>query len=391
MIRRFIFGIKKNWLRSLLGLLAILGGSLVLFFLYIYIFVGSPTDFFRFAYIYRTVKQEYYQPVSDAQLWQGAEGGMISSLGDPHSTMLTGDLLRIFQEQTDGHYSGVGIVLGEDKDQTVHILSVLPGSPAEKAGLQSGDTLESINGQSTKGLDISRISSLVRGPAGSGVQLSVDRNENALDFSLQRSDIILPTVDSRMMNDHIGYIHIFSFAENTPDEVRTALEKLRADGAGRLIIDLRMNPGGMVTAVTQVASQLLSKGPVVSYQLRNGKTQTFSIDGISNPLPMVFLIDRNSASASEILASAAQDRHEGIIMGEKSYGKGTVQQVIYQDQSSLIKITVAEYKTADGHTIDKIGVKPDIPVEQNGQAFDVSSDTVLQAAVSYLENHETTS
>lgn len=180
----------------------------------------------------------------------------------------------------------------------------------------------------------------------------------------------LPTVQSYMADDGIGYIHIYSFSSHTAEEFRTQYEKPWEAGMDRLILDLRMNPGGLIDSVVAVADQILSGGPVVSYQEKNGNTQVFSIKGTDDPLPLVVLMDRNSASASEILAGAVQDKKAGTVMGERSYGKGTVQVIHPMDGREALKLSVAQYLTAAGRRIDKIGIEPDIPVTQTGRLFD---------------------
>lgn len=380
--------IRGHWRMILISAATTLISTLLLLWLLLIYLVGSPVSFFKFAALYRTVKADYYKPVTDEQLWKGAQNGLILSLNDKYSSVLTGDEFQSFTQQTSGEYEGVGIILGEDAHHQIIVLSVLPNSPAQKAGIQSGDMILSVGGTKVSDLGLSQISSAIRGQAGTEVSLTLQRDSETRDFTLQRSKIPLPSVDSSMLDHGIGYIHIYSFAVNTPEEIKSALSNLKSQGASRLIIDLRMNPGGMVQSVAGVANQLLTRGTVVSYVMKNGHRQEFDVDGIEKPLPMVFLIDKNSASAAEILAGDAQDKKEGVIMGQKSYGKGTVQQVIYEDQDSLIKVSVAEYHTAGGRSIDKVGIIPDIPVEQTGRIFDLSSDSVLQAAESYLISND---
>lgn len=205
-----------------------------------------------------------------------------------------------------------------------------------------------------------------------------------MHFTVERSEISMPTVQSAMAGDDIGYIHIFSFGKHTADDFRDQLASLKIAGAKKLIIDVRMNPGGMIYAVTDVANQILTKGTVVSYHTKNGDSESYDIEGIEDPLPMVVLIDKNSASASEILAGAVQDKQEGTIIGENSYGKGTVQAVFDAGEQKALKISIAEYRTPSGKTIDKVGIHPDIEVSQTGFPFDPSTDSVYQKAIEVL-------
>ena len=226
---------------------------------------------------------------------------------------------------------------------------------------------------------------LVRGKVGTAVTLTIEENGKVKDYKMHRSDVVLPTVSDQMVPGDIGYIHIYKFATHTGEEFKEALRDVKAKGARKLIIDVRMNPGGLITSVVDVADQILTRGPVVSYQAKNGTKQTFDIDGISKPMPMVILIDRNSASASEILAGAVQDKKEGLVMGEKSFGKGTIQSVEELSDGTALKISIAQYLTAGGRKIDKIGIKPDVAVQQTGTPFDMNSDSVLQEAIRKLK------
>ena len=288
---------------------------------------------------------------------------MVSALDDPHSMILSGDKYESFMQSTSGEYGGIGVVIGADRKNVTRIISVFPGSSAEKNGLQSGDIIKRVNDEDVSALSLSEVSDRVRGEAGTRVSLLVERENEEKLFWVERSNVSMPTVQSRLIDKNIGYIHIFSFAKHTDEEFEKQLASVKAQGADRLIIDLRMNPGGLVDTVISIMNQILTKGRVLSYHTRNGDDRTFDITGIETPLPMVILIDRNSASASEILAGAVQDKKEGIIIGETSYGKGTVQSVIQNGNKSALKISIAEYRTAAGRIIDKTGITPDIAIK----------------------------
>lgn len=230
----------------------------------------------------------------------------------------------------------------------------------------------------------------VRGENGTEVTLALSRNGEPITIQVTRSNVSLPTVLGRMVKENIGYIHIFSFSKHTPDEFKKQLAALKDQGCEKLIIDLRMNPGGMIDSVVAVADQILTGGTVVSYHTRHHGSENFTIKGIEKPMPMVILIDKNSASASEILAGAVQDKKEGTIMGETSFGKGTVQAVYPDGSHEALKISIAEYRTAAGRVIDKKGIIPDIPVKQTGRLFSLTSDNVLQNAIDVLMEMEAT-
>ena len=287
-------------------------------------------------------------------------------------------------QSTSGEYGGIGVVIGADQKNVTRIISVFPGSSAEKNGLQSGDIIKRVNDEDVSALSLSEVSDRVRGEAGTRVSLLVERENEEKLFWVERSNVSMPTVQSRLIDKNIGYIHIFSFAKHTDEEFEKQLASIKAQGADRLIIDLRMNPGGLVDTVISIMNQILTKGRVLSYHTRNGDDRTFDITGIETPLPMVILIDRNSASASEILAGAVQDKKEGIIIGETSYGKGTVQSVIQNGNKSALKVSIAEYRTAAGRIIDKTGITPDIAIKQTGHVFKQEDDNVLKKAIEVL-------
>lgn len=346
---------------------------------------GQPVSFFHFLQNYRLVKNNYFRPINEEALWQGASKGMLASLEDPYSSILAGDTYNSFMETTNGEYGGIGVVMGLDADGFIRIFNVFEGSAAEKAGIRNGDIILSVDGTDVNDLGLTGTAQAVRGENGTEVNLSIAREKETLDFAVTRSNVSLPTVLSRMVDDHIGYIHIFTFSRHTPEEFKKQLSSLKDQGCEKLIIDLRMNPGGMIDSVVNVADQILTGGTVVSYHTRHQGSENFTIKGIENPMPMAVLIDRNSASASEILAGAVQDKKEGIIIGETSYGKGTVQAVYPDGDQEALKISIAEYRTAAGRIIDKKGIVPDIPVKQTGHPFILSSDTVFQKAVDVLK------
>lgn len=347
---------------------------------------GHPNGFYHFLHSYRIVKDNYFRPIDENALWQGASKGMLASLEDPYSTVLAGDTFNSFMETTNGEYGGIGVVTGLDGNGSIRIFNVFEGSAAEKAGIQSGDTILSVDGTSVDELGLTGTAQAVRGENGTEVNLAISRNGKPLTFTVNRSNVSLPTVLSRMVEGNIGYIHIFTFSRHTPDEFKKQLSTLKDQGCEKLIIDLRMNPGGMIDSVVAVADQILTGGTVVSYHTMHQGSENFTIKGIDNPMPMAVLIDKNSASASEILAGAVQDKKEGTIIGETSYGKGTVQAVYPDGNREALKISIAEYRTAAGRIIDKKGIVPDIPVEQTGHPFSFSSDNVLQKAVDVLKN-----
>lgn len=374
-----------SWKKGGLWIVSSLVGAMAIIGLFLFTFFDSPKAFLQFLHDYQIIRTRYFRPVSDETLFQGAVKGMASSLGDPYSLYLTGDVYKSFMEQTTAAFGGVGIIIGEDKQGDFYILAVFKKGAAHDAGIQPGGKLVAVDGKKLHGMEPVLAANLVRGKVGTAVTLTIEENGKVKDYKMHRSDVVLPTVSDQMVSGDIGYIHIYTFATHTGEEFKEALRDVKAKGARKLIIDVRMNPGGLITSVVDVADQILTRGPVVSYQAKNGTKQTFDIDGISKPMPMVILIDRNSASASEILAGAVQDKKEGIVMGEKSFGKGTIQSVEELSDGTALKISIAQYLTAGGRKIDKIGIKPDVAVQQTGTPFDMNSDSVLQEAIRKLK------
>lgn len=374
-----------SWKKGGLWIVSSLVGAMAIIGLFLFTFFDSPKAFLQFLHDYQIIRTRYFRPVSDETLFQGAVKGMASSLGDPYSLYLTGDVYKSFMEQTTSAFGGVGIIIGEDKQGDFYILAVFKKGAAHDAGIQPGGKLVAVDGKKLHGMEPMLAANLVRGKVGTAVTLTIEENGKVKDYKMHRSDVVLPTVSDQMVSGDIGYIHIYTFATHTGEEFKEALRNVKAKGARKLIIDVRMNPGGLITSVVDVADQILTRGPVVSYQAKNGTRQTFDIDGISKPMPMVILIDRNSASASEILAGAVQDKKEGIVMGEKSFGKGTIQSVEELSDGTALKISIAQYLTAGGRKIDKIGIKPDVAVQQTGTPFDMNSDSVLQEAIRKLK------
>ena len=374
-----------SWKKGGLWIVSSLVGAMAIIGLFLFTFFDSPKAFLQFLHDYQIIRTRYFRPVSDETLFQGAVKGMASSLGDPYSLYLIGDVYKSFMEQTTSAFGGVGIIIGEDKQGDFYILAVFKKGAAHDAGIQPGGKLVAVDGKKLHGMEPMLAANLVRGKVGTAVTLTIEENGKVKDYKMHRSDVVLPTVSDQMVSGDIGYIHIYTFATHTGEEFKEALRDVKAKGARKLIIDVRMNPGGLITSVVDVADQILTRGPVVSYQAKNGTKQTFDIDGISKPMPMVILIDRNSASASEILAGAVQDKKEGLVMGEKSFGKGTIQSVEELSDGTALKISIAQYLTAGGRKIDKIGIKPDVAVQQTGTPFAMNSDSVLQEAIRKLK------
>ena len=252
---------------------------------------------------------------------------------------------------------------------------VLENSPGLKAGLQVGDQITAVDGTSVTQMAFDEVAAHVRGEPGTNVVISIVRNGTQQDFTITRDNIKLKTVAHEMMENNIGYIQIASFSEDTAQEFSDAYTDLKNQGMKGLILDLRNNPGGLLTTCVEIAKNLVPKGDIVSIVDKDGNKEVYSSDLEQVPYPIVVLINNNSASASEILAGAIQDTHSGTIIGTTSYGKGSVQTILPMMDDDAVKLTIAKYYTPSGRSIDGVGITPDIEVQlDENSAVDVQLD-----------------
>lgn len=326
-------------------------------------YTGRPSSMFEFFRTLEIIESHYAENVDKNAIFDGALQGMVNTLGDKHSTYLGGDLYKDFSAQMSGTYAGIGVYIAST-DDGILIAGVMEGSPAEEAGLQRGDILVSIDGTLVDGYQLEDVSKHIRGPVDTSVDLVVRRNGEEQAFTVQRRQIHVPTVAGKMVDGtDVGYIRIAVFSDGTADDFTKEFTKLREQGMTKLILDLRDNPGGIVEQAVGVASNFVPpNSTIVSYTEQDGKVDQYTAQGTDDPIPIVVLVNENSASASEIVAGAVQDMKLGPIVGVKTYGKGTVQGVFPVDSSSAVKVTVAKYRTTNGREIDGIGIEPDVVV-----------------------------
>ena len=326
-------------------------------------YTGRPSSMFEFFRTLEIIESHYAENVDKNAIFDGALKGMVSTLGDKHSTYLGGDLYKDFSAQMSGTYAGIGVYIAST-DEGILIAGVMEGSPAEEAGLQRGDILVSIDGTSVEGYQLEDVSKNIRGPVDTSVDLVVRRDGEEQSFTVQRRQIHVPTVAGKMVDGtDVGYIRVAVFSDGTADDFTKEFTKLREQGMNKLILDLRDNPGGIVEQVVGVASNFVPpNSTIVSYTEQDGKVDQYTAQGTDDPIPIVVLVNENSASASEIVAGAVQDMKLGPIVGVKTYGKGTVQGVFPVDSASAVKVTVAKYRTTNGREIDGVGIEPDVVV-----------------------------
>lgn len=325
-------------------------------------------------------------PVSKGALFEGALKGMIDALREPHSVYLDEEDLNTIKQHTSGTYAGIGMVLGYGS-KGLEAVTVIDDQPAYKAGVKSGDYIISIDGKDTKDMKIEDAAATIRGEVGTTVTIVIERDGEQETFTITREEIILPTVKSHMLIDTVGYIRISQFAEHTAENFKEQYDELRKQGMKSLILDLRDNPGGLLNSAEDIASVIMPEGPLVSMTPRSGESTTYTSKGVDVPVPMAVLINKGSASASEIIAGAVQDRKLGTIVGTTSYGKGTVQTIYPNFDGEGIKVTIAKYHTPNDRVIDGIGIRPDVEVDLPSGVFPsgTTSDIQVQKALELLQ------
>lgn len=334
---------------------------------------------------------EYGARLGSRNITYIAIAGMLASCKDKYTTFLTPKEYAELNEGLDGgNFSGVGISISvDDKSKLLRVNEVIPGGPAEKAGLQSDDTITEIDGRSTRGLTTDEDAKLLRGKEGTQVRLTIDRDGTTLSpVMVTRAIIHEPSVYARLLDNGIGYARLTVFGSNTASELSQALSKLESQGAKAYILDLRDNGGGYLNAAIDVSSKFIPSGPIVSVESRGGSnTQYDAEDTAIAPKPLAVLVNQYTASASEITSGAIQDDGVGELIGEKTYGKGVVQTIHPLPDGSAVKITSARYLTPHGRDINQIGIVPDIvtPEPKGSQLGNPATDAQLQSAITYLQ------
>ena len=322
---------------------------------------------------YKTLKESYYKDVSDEKLINGAIDGMMESLDDKHSMFFDKENKKEFENELSGTYYGVGAEIKQISEEEVMINKVFDDSPAEKAGLKSGDIFVSIDGKSTKGLTVSEIAKNLRSEKKDTATIIIKRNGEEKEFKVQKDNVNLLSVSSEMLDGNIGYIAVSIFGERTASDFSNALRTLEKQDMNSLIIDLRGNSGGYLSTVTQMLSEFVDSNTVI-YQMktREGIKKYNAINDSRRGYKIVILIDQDSASASEIMASGMQEQYKATLVGKTTYGKGTVQ----------------EWLTSNGNSINGKGVKPDVEVELSEEYKNSSTrenDNQFQKALELLK------
>lgn len=318
------------------------------------------------------INRYYYQDdISREDLENGIYQGLMDAVGDPYTSYFNVSEFETFMEQTTGAYYGIGAYVAQDVERNYpKINSPIPGSPAEEVGLRPNDIIYEVDGVSTYGMDLDKVVSLIKGEEGTIVNMTIYRSGEYLDMEVERRQVEIPTVEQEMLEDGMAYIRIIEFDDVTPGQFIEALQTSRSMGMKGLVLDLRGNPGGSLGAVVDVARQLLPEGLVVYTEDKYDQREEYNCDGSNEfELPLVVLVDGNSASASEVLAGAIQDYKKGNLVGTTTFGKGIVQQLMTLRDGSAIKITISSYFTPNGRNIHGIGIEPDVVCPFDGETY----------------------
>lgn len=339
--------------------------------------------------------QYYVDDLEEEQVEEMLYAGMMAGVGDRYTYYLTKENLKQYMDNSNGNFDGVGIEVYSTQDGEVIVSSVMAGQPAEAAGVKAGDVIVGVDGQDMQGSLLSDVAAKIRGREGTEVTIKVLRRSTGetLEFTMERTTVVVESVSGRMMDEKIGYISISGFKENTYTQFKEALDELQKEGMKGLILDLRDNPGGLVHSVYEIGEELLPEGTMVYTLDKNENRNDLKCDEEYLDIPLVVLVNANSASASEIFAGAVKDTGRGTLVGTQTFGKGLVQRLFTLPDGSGLNITIQKYYTPNGTSIHGVGIEPDEVVElpadyQNTALKDIPErvDTQLQKGVEVLRN-----
>ncbi len=349
----------------------------------------------KLSFLETLVDKYYLNDVNPDAFADGIYKGFMSSLKDPYSTYYTKEEYSALMDSSSGSYCGIGATVSQDvKTGIITVVKPFETGPAQKAGILPGDILYTVDGEKVTGLDLTQVVSKMKGKEGTEVQIAIVREgvTEPMNFTITRGEVEVPTVSSQMLKGKIGYIIISEFDEITVGQFVSAVDKLEKDGMKGLVVDVRNNPGGMLTSVVSILDRLLPKGLVVYTEDKYGnRVEQNAKDAIKINVPMAVLINGNSASASEIFAGTIQDDKAGTIIGTTSFGKGIVQKVIPLTDGTAVKMTISKYYTPKGRNIQGIGITPDIKVELNDDLrqmakIPLDKDNQLQEAIKCVKD-----
>jgi len=350
---------------------------------------NNTVDFGVFWQAWDKIVTEFDGKVDYQTMVNGAVSGMVNSLGDPYTAFMNAEQSKAFDQELEGSITGIGAEVGL-KDNRVIVIAPIDNSPASKIGVKAGDTILSIDGVDTTGMDLTTAVSKIRGDAGTKVKLQIQRGDTKIDFEITRELVDTKSVKWEVKEGSIGYIEISRFDSNTTDLTRQATSELTDKDVKAIILDLRNNPGGFLDSAVAVTSEFLKTGVVVTEKptARTGQEQKYTASGngklTNTNIPMVILVNGGSASASEIVAGALQDTGRAILIGEKTFGKGSVQAIEKLTGGATLRITIAHWFTPNGKNISKEGIAPNTEIKLTEEDFKASRDPQMDKAIEYL-------
>ncbi|MEK7583340.1 MAG: S41 family peptidase [Patescibacteria group bacterium] len=355
---------------------------------------GKPdgVDFAIFWDAWNLLQKNYVDKskLDTQKLVYGAIDGLVNSIGDPYTVFFPPKESKAFAEQIKGAFGGVGIEIG-NRENVLTVIAPIKDSPAERAGIRAGDKITKIDGTSTEGISVEEAVGKIRGTKGTTVTLSISREsaKDLKDYKLTRDTIKIPAVAWKMLDGNVAHLQVYVFNQNVDDEFKKAADEISRSSATRIVLDLRNNPGGLLDSAVSLSSYFLDAGKVVTTEkFGNGLENAFKTEpnGKLKSYPLVILINKGSASASEILAGALHDQRQVTLVGETSFGKGSVQQIDELGKGSSLKITIAKWYTPNGVSINENGIKPTVEVERSDEDYEKERDPQLDKALEIIKN-----
>ena len=360
---------------------------LIIFFLYFFIFIqesnSSEKDVYKkidlFGEVLEKINDEYVDEINQSESMDSAINGLLQSL-DPYSAYMSPEIFNEMQTETSGEFGGLGIEVSMESG-VVKVISPIDDTPASRAGIKAGDYIVKINDVQVQGKSLSEAVDLMRGPVGSGIELTIRRRgeKKALTFNIVREVIQVRSVKADLLEKNIGYLRLTSFNENSGEQIKKEIQKFEKNkNVKSYILDLRNNPGGLLTQAIRISDFFLDNGEIVSTKSRkkSENRKWFAKQGdLTNGKKIIVLINYGSASASEIVAGALKDHKRAILLGENSYGKGSVQSIIPLKNNGAIRLTVAKYYLPSGKSISEVGVSPDIEISEETDDFVIKTET----------------
>lgn len=350
----------------------------------------EEVDFSLYWHVYDIIQAKYFdKPVNPKDLFYGSIKGMVQAIGDPYSAFLDPEETTEFEEELDGTFEGIGIEIAIKKDKLT-VVAPIDGTPAAQAGLRAGDWIVKIGDDLTLDMTLDEAVQKIRGPAGSTVKLTISRegDEETQEYDIQRGTIEVKSVTMEMLDNNIAHIEVTQFGNDTAVEFDKIINEILANDAAGIILDLRNNPGGLLNMAVKLASEFIEDGVIVKEEEADGSIIELEAEDIARleDYPVVILVNEGSASASEILAGAMRDNLGTKIVGQTTFGKGSVQDLENLPQGTSLRITVAKWLTPNGDQIDEVGITPDFEVEITDEDYDNDSDPQLDKAVQVLDS-----